>query len=96
MDDLANRIRSASELLAPEAVGDYDDRVRADGGIVRRLEQTAQRRLNAQHIEVVAAHHFPADRPGVFSDPKAHRRVLVRGNACKGSAAARKVQKDRM
>ena len=96
VDDLPNRVWRAAELLAPEAVGDDDDRVRTNGGVVCPLEESAQSGLYAQNLEVVAAHDFPADCPGVFSDPKTHRRVLMRGNARERTASFRKVQECRM
>src|ERR1043166_3786014 len=55
-DSFSNDIGIAIELSAPQVIADYNVGSRAWAMFVCSMEETSERRLHAQYIEVVAGH----------------------------------------
>jgi hypothetical protein len=82
-DGLANYRRVAFERRGPEAVRE-DGGARGAGAIVAHIEQAAQDRVKAHHLEIRAAHHARRYRTGFAETDHREadgREIPERGNS---------------
>ena len=67
----------AAEVPLPELVAEHDDGIRIRRAIFFRPERAAERRANAEHVEVVAGDDLAPHAHRVVRRPQAHREHVI-------------------